>query len=98
MAVKWLHIGVGGVMLGAGAAAGAAATTTLPSALGKTEAKPVAASVMLAEAQRLERLRALVKQHAIQCHCPLCLGRDVGGANGGREQESNLPGTAGGPI
>lgn len=88
MRVKWRYIGMGGVMLGIGAAAGA--TTMLPSASRNTEAKPVAASVMLAEAQRLERLRALVKQHAIQCHCSLCLGRDVGGANGGREQESNL--------
>lgn len=96
MRVKWLHIGVGGAMLGVGAAAGA--TTTAWPASRKTEAKPAPVSVMLAEAQRLERLRALVKQHAIQCHCSLCLGLGAAEANGGREQESNLPGTAGGPI
>lgn len=96
MRMKWRYIGVGGVMLGVGAAAGA--TTTVSFASRNAEAKPAAASVMLAEAQRLERLRALVKRHAIQCNCSLCLGRDVGGASGGREQESNLPGTAGGPI
>ncbi|KMN81855.1 hypothetical protein VK98_12130 [Chromobacterium sp. LK11] len=83
-------------MLGIGAAAGA--TTTVAPAARETEAKPASASVMLAEAQRLERLRALVKRHAIECHCSLCLGLNPVGASGGREQESNLPGTAGGPI
>lgn len=74
MPVKWLQMaGASGVMLGVSVAATAGCGPMIASEPRVKEA-PVEVSVMLAEAQRLQRLRALVSRHAIQCNCPLCLG------------------------